>query len=1277
MNEYVDLTSNASTAASSTTAAAMNTDAVNNAMLYGGLGGTEDSMLQALLSSLPEPPVTRPEAPRSIFTHLAGGQLPPPLSPPSSPKLHSSEFDYSILPEGPPTALAHNIEGIAESAADTSPHHCISGTLSRAVNPPSEESPGYRHQPQQRLPSAVELGTAVANIPAAALPLGYSESAMGCTPPHQPSDMTKSSSFAASRAYAWSFGYSDIGDNLATMRPPSVLFDKSLGDMSDLSQFTATLETPASSRRNTDEVSLSQEHREQLQRIPSLHAVESMANAMGTSAVAHAGDVSPQLSMLDAEMPPVSPFFSRISANEIVVARDTVQRARLTRRNTFGLYTTVEESQVQSRSKQRDTWCAPNRESVYALNGQTNSAAPTHISLLGPMDRWAALASNASPSLDEEGPEEWLGNQEPPISPHFTGSSSLARNQAIIKAPARPIQPARERTFKVDVFSPFSSPLNSKVLPRVTISELVRGEFGHTLVEVEDFGSDSDVRRALRGYPWVLSLCSRQRQRRQQHNEQTLSASRLRLPSRRQHSPAFGGFGLTRPTMSFMVSKASTFKSVSDSNVRAIDIEAMVEAYLPSIHALLQPTEIIDEGLESDSNHECTPSESSSFTMTGKSAYAESYQSASSDDTLRRSAPTAAPTVSATPSIRLKPSSLRKPSRRSDLGLGAKPEPSAALRQLRAPSSVMNLRGAFVDLDGQQAARLADRRSSNNSLSQLGSSRSLLPLPSCRRRSEVESLITQANAVLNSGMRRSSTYHPPVSTPARHTLPPRASFPVSFGSSKEARALRSSIASPRSMAMGLNGSRYSLASEPGYDPSLISRIPSPVSGLRAPVSLAATLSRHQQHRLDAARNDVGATGFNDEFSQPSRSLNAEVYAAHRSSTGNGGGGGAQISSQACGTRASNASIGALGSTNVSRLSSSNGGSLPLTYRRTSQDHPAASTPAARTANTTSVGANGQGVRRLPSASQLRLAGSTSTRRINLNSSGYGSTSNGRVGPVNSSNANSERNSDEMKTRRSVTVGSTSASAPGLQRPSIQNLFKQDDEFLTLRPVHTPDIVPRTIDPRLVERAMTPMLKTNVGILHSSIADMLRTNASPHAKVNTITLAYTLSDDDDDEVEDFGEFCARNVPQSPDAAASALATVPEVSPNTEGALQSHLSPLNSPAGLPVVDFSESITPKASTSNTATRSSFSGRFGRPSFLSRNRTKSLAKPETTSSAVSGIPMPSFSSFMSPSSKPAPVKPAKAAPPVASVSPAVASSIPTLRKARSLWTLRSSIAK
>ncbi|KAJ1900406.1 hypothetical protein LPJ66_001491 [Kickxella alabastrina] len=1244
-------------------------------MLYGGLGGTEDSMLQALLSSLPEPPVTRPEAPRSVFTHLAGGQLPPPLSPPSSPKLHSSEFDYSILPEGPPTAFAHNIEGIIKPAADTSPQYCVSGTLSRAVNPPSEGNSDYRHQPQQRLPSAVEPGTAVENIPAAALPLGYSETAMGCTPPHQPSDMTKSSSFGASRAYAWSFGYSDIGDNLATMRPPSVLFDKSLGDMSDLSQFTATLETPASSRRNTDEVSLSQEHREQLQRIPSLHIVESMVNAMGTSAVAHAGDVSPQLLMLDAEMPPVSPFFSRISAKDIVVARETVQRARLTRRNTFGLYTTVEEPQVQSRSKQRDTWCAPNRESIYASNGQINSAAPTRMSLLGPMDRWAALASNASLSLDEEGPEEWLGNQEPPISPHFTGPSSLARNQAIIKTPARSIQPARERTFKVDVYSPFSSPLNSKALPRVTISEFVRGEFGHTLVEVEDFGSDSDVRRALRGYPWILSLCSLQRQRQQQHNEQSLAASRLRLPSRCQHSPALGGFGLTRPTMSFMVSNASTVKLVSDSNVRAIDIEAMVEAYLPTIHALLQPTETIDEDLESDSNHECTPSESSSFTITGKSAYAESYQSASSDDTLRRSAPTAAPTVSSTPSIRLKPSSLRKPSRRSDLGLGAKPEPSAASRQLRAPSSVMNLRGAFVDLDGQQAARMADRRSSNHSLSQLGSSRSLLPVPSCRRRSEVESLITQANAVLNSGMRRSSTYHPPVSTPARHTMPPRASFPVSFGSSKEARALRSSIASPRSMAMGLNGSRYSLASEPGYDSSLISRIPSPVSGLRAPVSLAATLSRHQQHRLDAARNDVGATGFNDEFSQPSRSLNAEVYAAHRSSTGSGGG--AQMLSQACGTRTSSASIGALGGTNVSRLSSSNGGSLPLTYKRTSQDHPAASTPAAKAANTTSVGANGQGVRRLPSASQLRLAGSTTIRRINLNSSGYGITSNGRVGPANGPNANGERNSDELKTRRSVTVGSASASASGLQRPSIQNLFKQDDEFLTLRPVHTPDIVPRTIDPRLVERAMTPMLKTNVGILHSSIADMLRTNASPHAKVSTITFAYTLSDDDDDEVEDFGEFCARNVPQSPDGAAIALATVPEVSPNTEEALQSHLSPLNSPAGLPVVDFAESTTPKASTSNTAIRSSFSGRFGRPSFLSRNRTKSLAKPETTSSTVSGIPMPSFSSFMSPSSKPAPVKPAKTAPPVASASPAVASSIPTLRKARSLWTLRSSVAK
>ncbi|KAJ2842128.1 hypothetical protein J3B02_005672, partial [Coemansia erecta] len=94
------------------------TAALSSGMICGALGGSDDSMLQALLSSLPEPPATRPDAARmdslieladslpappvaSDPSSLNASQqhLPPPLSPPTSPKLQSvSKFDLPISP---------------------------------------------------------------------------------------------------------------------------------------------------------------------------------------------------------------------------------------------------------------------------------------------------------------------------------------------------------------------------------------------------------------------------------------------------------------------------------------------------------------------------------------------------------------------------------------------------------------------------------------------------------------------------------------------------------------------------------------------------------------------------------------------------------------------------------------------------------------------------------------------------------------------------------------------------------------------------------------------------------------------------------------------------------------------------------------------------------------------------------------------------------------------------------------------------------------------------
>ncbi|KAJ2472472.1 hypothetical protein GGI02_001558 [Coemansia sp. RSA 2322] len=146
-------------------------------------------------------------------------------------------------------------------------------------------------------------------------------------------------------------------------------------------------------------------------------------------------------------------------------------------------------------------------------------------------------------------------------------------------------------------------------------------------------------------------------------------------------------------------------------------------------------------------------------------------------------------------------------------------------------------------------------------------------------------------------------------------------------------------------------------------------------------------------------------------------------------------------------------------------------------------------------------------------------------------------------------------------------------------PALRSFRPDDDDcagFLTLRPVHTPDLVPRTIDPRLVERAMTPMLKTASGLRFRSMAD--------------------------------------------------LPALAEVSPAAEAPRPSRLSPLHSPE-----------PPEPPT--------------RVGFLARYRNSVRPLP------VSAIPLP-----------PATPKPA---PPQATLVAPV-SKIPTLRKARSLWSLR-----
>ncbi|KAJ1988015.1 hypothetical protein GGI25_005117 [Coemansia spiralis] len=143
----------------------------------------------------------------------------------------------------------------------------------------------------------------------------------------------------------------------------------------------------------------------------------------------------------------------------------------------------------------------------------------------------------------------------------------------------------------------------------------------------------------------------------------------------------------------------------------------------------------------------------------------------------------------------------------------------------------------------------------------------------------------------------------------------------------------------------------------------------------------------------------------------------------------------------------------------------------------------------------------------------------------------------------------------------------------LAHTDVHHTGRPVEEFLTLRPVHTPDLVPRTIDPRLVERAMTPMLKHNMGSLNMAVN-----------RVNRVS----------SESADLGSQMLRHV--------GALSMAREPSAD----LESRLSPLNSPE------------PR--------RSFGSGRFTLPtSLFSRSKKQPLL--------VSAIPMPpSGSKPMSP---------------------------------------------
>ncbi|KAJ2393413.1 hypothetical protein H4S02_000214 [Coemansia sp. RSA 2611] len=244
-------------------------------------------------------------------------------------------------------------------------------------------------------------------------------------------------------------------DDLAAVRPPSALFYHD-----PVVERPVMLDTPAPPRRNMEDrpaMGVAAPswgyQRERLRRLPSLEPLllplavpisSEESFLVGRSFTAR-GDTTPP--PLGHEMPPVSPFFARIRPSDIEDVRETVKRASISRRR----------NTLAGSSEQLASWNSHTGEQSYAsLRLGTATATPTRISLNstlagwqpGSTGRWSSFfplpesrEANLSESLSSLGSaEDWLMNQEPPISPLFADENRMAaeRRKSVSVAESHP-----------------------------------------------------------------------------------------------------------------------------------------------------------------------------------------------------------------------------------------------------------------------------------------------------------------------------------------------------------------------------------------------------------------------------------------------------------------------------------------------------------------------------------------------------------------------------------------------------------------------------------------------------------------------------------------------------------------------------------------------------------------------------------------------------------------------------------------------------------------------
>ncbi|KAJ2825510.1 hypothetical protein IWW50_002817 [Coemansia erecta] len=390
---------------------------------------------------------------------------------------------------------------------------------------------------------------------------------------------------------------------------------------------------------------------------------------------------------------------------------------------------------------------------------------------------------------------------------------------------------SQERWFQVDVHSLFASPFSSALEPKVTVREVAQYDRASSPLVAVD-ADDPDVLSALERY---LSLLSLTKNSPNIATTTTTTAGKrrrptsMRVPSRSKLPPDIIDFHT--PALSFMVrskGSATDMRSQSDRRVRAVDLEAMVEAYLPHVYAELDdgpsscPARSATVTGEPDFKRSATvtgePDFKRSAMVTGESvakrpAEAEFTRSPSESSVATLAEPQSfvpLPRQPALPSMqtpkRMSIPALRKTMSNEVSGTRVDSLMSTPTgrglqqpRQLRASVSVMNLRNNNNNTSNNAGDRLGIARPGIDSRTPRVASQSLaarkMPAPVSlpRRRSEA------------------------LSMPARDTLPasgpPQASRPRPLRASFSQQSTLSGgsrLASPRTSMLSVSSSRTSI-----------------------------------------------------------------------------------------------------------------------------------------------------------------------------------------------------------------------------------------------------------------------------------------------------------------------------------------------------------------------------------------------------------------------------------------------------------------------------------